>query len=44
MGKRENYYYFYFFKLLQPEVSSCLKHSAKSVKEVELVSKVKVIL
>ena len=42
MGKSENHYF--FRKILQPQVSSCLKHSAKWVNEVEWVSKVKAIL
>ena len=41
MGKSENYF---FFNLLQPKVSSCLKNSTKWVNEVECVSKVKAIL
>ena len=42
MGKSE--IIIFFFNLLQPKVSSCLKNSTKWVNEVECVSKVKAIL
>ena len=42
MGKSKNYQF--FFNLLQPKVSSCLRNSTKWVNEVEHVSKVKAIL
>ena len=42
MGKSENYYF--FWNLLQPKVSSCLKSSTKWFNEVECVSEVKAIL
>ena len=35
MGKSENYYF--FWDVLQPKVSSCLKNSTKWVNEVESV-------